>query len=66
MALPASQAAVVLPLSKHPESANLTHTSRNQEFSTERSKMKIHNDTQANPRPPHLILLGLSKKRRVH
>lgn len=32
----------------------------------EQSKMEIHNDIQANPHPPYLILLQLSKKRLVH
>ncbi len=32
----------------------------------EQSKMEIYNDIQANPHPPYLILLGLSKKSLVY
>lgn len=65
---------IVLPQSKHSESASepasLTHTSWNQGFFffffMEQSKMEIHNDIQANPHPPCLILLELSKKSLVY
>lgn len=49
-------------LKQPPNCQPLTHTGWNREFFMEKSKMEIHNDIQANPHPPYLILLWLSKK----
>lgn len=62
---------VVLPQSKHSESASELPASPPHElesgiFFMEQSKMEIHNDFQANPHPPYLILLQLSKKSPVY
>lgn len=62
---------VVLPQSKHSESASELPASPPHElesgiFFMEQSKMEIHNDIQANPHPPYLTLLQLSKKSPVY